>query len=52
MGIECLLANAQLVRQIIHGNTAESVTEKVCTRSLHNSLLAELALSLARRRFL
>jgi len=30
----------------------ESVAEEVCTSRFHNSLLAELVLSIARRRFL
>jgi len=52
MGIQCLLADSQLLGQVIHGHTAESVTEEVRTSRFHDSLPAELVLSIARRRFL
>jgi hypothetical protein len=52
MGIECLLADSQLLRELIHRHASESVAEEVCTCRFHNSLLAEFVLSVARRRFL
>src|SRR5207249_2732726 len=52
MRVEGFLANPQLLRQIIHGHTAESVTEKVDTRSIDNPLPVRIALSASRPRFL
>src|SRR5947208_4637033 len=51
MRVERFLANAQLLRQIIHGHTAESVTEKVDPRGIDNSLPVRIALSASRPRF-
>jgi hypothetical protein len=51
MRVERFLANAQLLRQIIHGHTAEPVTEKVGPRSIDNSLPIRIALSASRPRF-
>jgi hypothetical protein len=48
MRVERFLANAQLLRQIVHGHTAESVTEKVDPRSIDNSLPVRVALSASR----
>jgi hypothetical protein len=52
MGIQCLLADSQLLRELIHRHAAESVAEEVRTCRFHNSLLADLVLSIARWRFL
>jgi hypothetical protein len=52
MRVERFLANAQLLRQIVHGHTAKSVTEKVDARSVDNSLPVWIALSASRPRFL
>jgi hypothetical protein len=38
MSVYRFLADPQFFRQIVHGNTAESVTEEVHARSLDNSL--------------
>src|SRR5260370_16034216 len=51
MRVERFLANAQLLRQIIHGHTAESVTEKVDPRGIDNSLPVRIVLSASRRWF-
>jgi hypothetical protein len=51
MRVERFLANAQLLRQIVHGHTAESVTEKVDPRSVDNLLPMRIALSASRPRF-
>src|SRR5438445_7596564 len=51
MRVERFLANAQLLRQIIHGDTAESVTEKVHPRSIDNSLPVGIVLSASWRQF-
>ena len=51
MRVERFLANAQLRRQIIHGDTAESVTEKVHPRSIDNSLPVGIVLSASWRQF-
>src|SRR5205807_6506104 len=51
MRVERFLANAQLLRQIIHGHTAEPVIEKVGPRSVDNSLPVRIALSASRPRF-
>jgi hypothetical protein len=51
MRVERFLANAQLLRQIVHGHTAKSVTEKVDARSIDNSLPVRIALSTSRRGF-
>ena len=51
MRVESFLANPQLLRQIIHGHTAESVTEKVGSRSIDNSLPVRIALSPSRPPF-
>jgi hypothetical protein len=51
MRVERLLANAQFLRQIVHGHTAESVTKKVDPRSLDNSLPVRITLSAPRSRF-
>src|SRR5207247_10415191 len=47
--VKRFLANAQLLRQIIHGHTAESVTEKVDPRSIDNALPVRIALAASRR---
>ena len=51
MRVERFLANAQLFRQIIHGHTAESVTEKMDPRSIDNALPVRIVLSASRARF-
>jgi hypothetical protein len=51
VGVERFLANAQLLRQIVHGYTAKSMTEKVNPRSVDNSLPVRIALSSSRLRF-
>jgi hypothetical protein len=45
MGVERFLANAQFLRQIIHGHTAEPVVEKVRPRSIDDSLPVRIASS-------
>ena len=45
MRVERFLANAQLLRQVVHGHTAKSVTEKVHSRSIDDSLPVRIALS-------
>src|SRR5439155_22039251 len=51
MSVDRFLADAQLLRQIVHGHTAKSVTKKVGPRSVDDSLPVRIALS-ARPRFL
>src|SRR5882724_1687990 len=51
MGVERFLANAQFLRQIIHGHTAESVTKKVNPRSVDNSMPVRIAVSTSRPPF-
>src|SRR4029450_12727453 len=51
MRVERFLANAQFLRQIVHGHTAESVTEEVDPRRIDDSLPVRIALSAARPRF-
>jgi hypothetical protein len=50
MRVKRFLANAQLLRQIIHGHAAESVAEKVRPRSINNSLAVWIVLSASRPR--
>jgi hypothetical protein len=52
MGIKCLFADPQFVRQIVHGHTAESVTEKVRPRRMHYPLPNRRVLSGSRRGFI
>jgi hypothetical protein len=51
MSVKCLLADPQFLRQIVHGHTAESVTEKVRPRRFHYSLANGRVLSASRSRF-
>jgi hypothetical protein len=48
MRIKRFLANAQLLRQIIHGHAPESVVEKVDARSIDDSLPVRIASSASR----
>jgi hypothetical protein len=51
MRVERFLADAQLLRQIVHGHTAKPVTKKVGARSVDNSLAVWITLSVSRSRF-
>src|SRR5262249_34083207 len=51
MGIKRLLADTQFLRQIVHGHTAESVTEKMRTRRSDYSLSNRRVLAGSRSRF-
>jgi hypothetical protein len=50
MRVKRFLANAQLLRQIIHGHAPESVAEKMRPRSIDNSLPVRIALSASQPR--
>src|SRR5438034_10333283 len=49
MCVKRFLANAELLRQVVHGYTAKSVTEKVDPRRTDNSLPVWITLSASRR---
>src|SRR4051812_27781637 len=51
MSIKRLFADPQFVRQIVHGHTAESVTEKVAPRRIDDSLSNKRTLAASRSRF-
>src|ERR1051325_6292688 len=42
MGVQRFLADSQFLRQIVHGHTAESVTKKVRSRRIDDSLPARI----------
>src|SRR5215813_6045481 len=50
MGVKRFFANPQFLRQIVHGHTAEAVTEKVDPRRIDDSLPARITPS-SRARF-
>ena len=45
MGVKRLLADAQFLCQVVHGHTAESVTEKMRPRRIDNSLRVGIKLA-------
>lgn len=51
MRVERLLANPELVREIIHGHAAEAVAEKVCACSVDDALPIGFTLSILQSRF-
>jgi hypothetical protein len=51
MRVKRFLANAQLLRQVIHGHITKPMTEKVDPRGINDPLAVGIALSAARRRF-
>jgi hypothetical protein len=48
MGIECFLADTELLGQIVHGHAPKSVTKKVCPRRIHDPLPIAIVVSPAR----
>ena len=48
MGVKRLLADAELIRQIIHGHAAEAVTKEMRSRRLHDALPPGFGLSTPR----